>query len=161
MNRSTPGLPVHHQLPEFTETHVHRVSEIFINLGWSNGFSEMTLKTQATKEKINWTPPKPKTFVLQRTQSRKWKDYQKNGRKHLQIIHLMSNLWTGKIPWRREWQPTPIFLPGKSHGQRSLTGFSSWGCKESDTTLATNPEYIKNSKLNNKKSNFKMAKGFD
>ena len=32
-----------------------------------------------------------------------------------------------KIPWRRKWQPTPIFLPGKSHGQRSLAGYSSWG----------------------------------
>ena len=31
-----------------------------------------------------------------------------------------------EIPWRREWQPTPIFLPGKSHGQRSLVGYSPW-----------------------------------
>ena len=42
--------------------------------------------------------------------------------------------WLRKIPWRRAWQPTPVFLPGKSHGQRSLTGYSSWGCKELDTT---------------------------
>ena len=35
---------------------------------------------------------------------------------------------------RRQWQPTPVFLPGKSHGQRSLVGCSPWGCKESDTT---------------------------
>ena len=42
--------------------------------------------------------------------------------------------WVGKIPWRRKWQPTPIFLPGKSHGQRSLMGYSSWDHKESDTT---------------------------
>ena len=40
-----------------------------------------------------------------------------------------------KIPWRRSWQPTPIFLPGESHGQRSLAGYSTWGRKESDTTL--------------------------
>ena len=38
------------------------------------------------------------------------------------------------IPWRRKWQPTPLFLPGKSHGQRSLVGYSLSGCKESDTT---------------------------
>ena len=38
------------------------------------------------------------------------------------------------ILWRREWQPTPVFLPGESHGQRSLVGYSPWGCKESDTT---------------------------
>ena len=42
--------------------------------------------------------------------------------------------WVGKIPWRRKWQPTPVFLPGKSHGWRSLAGYSSWGHKESDTT---------------------------
>ena len=36
--------------------------------------------------------------------------------------------WVGKIPWRRKWQPTPIFLPGKSHGQRSLEGYSPQGC---------------------------------
>ena len=42
--------------------------------------------------------------------------------------------WDGKIPWRRAWQPAPVFLPGESHGQRSLVGYSPWGCKESDTT---------------------------
>ena len=35
--------------------------------------------------------------------------------------------WVGKIPWRRQWQPIPVFLPGKLHGQRSLAGYSSWG----------------------------------
>ena len=42
--------------------------------------------------------------------------------------------WVRKTPWRRESQPTPGFLPGKSHGQRSLTGCSPWGHKELDTT---------------------------
>ena len=42
-----------------------------------------------------------------------------------------------KIPWRRVWQPTPVFLPGKSHGQRSLESYSQWGRKELDTTEAT------------------------
>ena len=37
---------------------------------------------------------------------------------------------SGRFPWRRKWQPTPVFLPGESHGQRSLTGYSPWGCKE-------------------------------
>ena len=40
--------------------------------------------------------------------------------------------WVGKIPWRRAWQPTPVLLPGESHRQRSLAGYSPWGCKESD-----------------------------
>ena len=43
----------------------------------------------------------------------------------------------GKIPWRRARQPTPVFLPGESHGQRSLAGCSPWGHKELDTTEAT------------------------
>src|SRR5574341_1438754 len=38
------------------------------------------------------------------------------------------------IPWRRQWHPTPVLLPGKSHGRRSLVGCSPWGCEESDTT---------------------------
>ena len=38
------------------------------------------------------------------------------------------------MPWRREWQPTLVFLPGESHGERSLTGYSTWGHKELDTT---------------------------
>ena len=42
--------------------------------------------------------------------------------------------WVGKIPWRRKWQPTPVFLPGKFHGQRSLAGYSPWDHRESDTT---------------------------
>ena len=42
--------------------------------------------------------------------------------------------WFGKIPWRRKWQPTPVFLPAESHGQGSLVGYSPWGRKESDMT---------------------------
>ena len=45
--------------------------------------------------------------------------------------------WVRKIPWRRKWQPTPVFLPGKSHGQRSLEGFSPWGRKRIGYNLAT------------------------
>ena len=41
----------------------------------------------------------------------------------------------GKIPWRRAWQPTPVFLSGESHGQRSLMGYSPWG--QTDKTEAT------------------------
>ena len=42
--------------------------------------------------------------------------------------------WVRKIPWRREWQPTPVFLPGEFHEQRSLAGYSPWGHKELDTS---------------------------
>ena len=42
--------------------------------------------------------------------------------------------WVGKIPWSRKWQPTPVFLPEKFHGQRSLAGYTPQGHKESDMT---------------------------
>ena len=42
--------------------------------------------------------------------------------------------WARKITWRRAWQFTPVFLPGESHGQRNLAGYSPWGHRESDTT---------------------------
>ena len=58
-----------------------------------------------------------------------------------QTVKTLHAMWETRFqslvwedPWWRAWQPTPIFLPGESHGQRSLTGYSPWGCKESDTT---------------------------
>ena len=45
--------------------------------------------------------------------------------------------WVGKTPWRRAWQPTPVFLPGESHGQRSLAGSSLYGHIELDTAEET------------------------
>ena len=42
--------------------------------------------------------------------------------------------WVGKIPWSRNWQPAPVFLPGKCHGLRRLAGYSPWGRKELDMT---------------------------
>ena len=42
--------------------------------------------------------------------------------------------WVGKIPWRKEWQLTPVFLPGEFHGQRSLVDYGPRGCKESNMT---------------------------
>ena len=47
--------------------------------------------------------------------------------------------WIRKIPWRRKWEPAPVFLPGKSHGQRSLMGYSPWGHEESDVTKPPPP----------------------
>ena len=48
----------------------------------------------------------------------------------MQKMQVQSRV--GKIPWKRRWQPTPVFLPGELHGPRSLAGFSPWGCKGSD-----------------------------
>ena len=63
----------------------------------------------------------------------------KRSSEHRSYIYLHSGRnwfdpWVGKIPWRREWQPTPVFLPREFHGERSLTGYSPSVCKESDTT---------------------------
>ena len=60
----------------------------------------------------------------------------------------MSDPWARKIPWRRKWQPTPVFLPGKSHGQRRLAGYGPWVCKALDTT-----EQLKNEKNKNIQEN--------
>ena len=53
------------------------------------------------------------------------------------VKRCMFYPWVRKIPWRRQWQPTPVFLPGESCGQRSLVGYSPWSLKESGTTEAT------------------------
>ena len=54
--------------------------------------------------------------------------------------------WVGKIPRRRKWQPTPALLPGKSHGQRSLIGYSPWGHKESGTTERLHFHFVHSNK---------------
>ena len=56
------------------------------------------------------------------------------GRVCLQCKRWGLDTWVGKIPWRREWQSTPIFLPEESHGQGSLVGYSPWCRKELDMT---------------------------
>ena len=52
----------------------------------------------------------------------------------LQCRRPSSDPWVEEIPWRREWQPIPAFLPGESHGQWSLEVYSPWGRKELDMT---------------------------
>ena len=49
----------------------------------------------------------------------------------------MFNFWVRKILWSRKWQPTPVFLPGESHGQRSLAGYNPWDCKKLDMSEHT------------------------
>ncbi|CAM9784256.1 unnamed protein product [Rangifer tarandus platyrhynchus] len=54
----------------------------------------------------------------------------------------LGSSWVRKIPWRRKWQPTTVFLPGKSHGQRKLTGYSPWGHKRVGHDLGTKQQYV-------------------
>ena len=58
-------------------------------------------------------------------------------RTYLQCRRLKFHPWVSKIPWRRKWQPTSLFLPGKSQGQRSLVGYSPWGRKRVAQDLVT------------------------
>ena len=52
----------------------------------------------------------------------------------LSIIHSLERcLYVRKIPWREEWLPSPVFLPGEFYGQRSLAGYSPWGCRVRST----------------------------
>ena len=53
------------------------------------------------------------------------------------------NRWVKKIPWRRKWQSTPVFLPGKSHGQRNVVGYCPWGCKRVGHDLPTKQQQAK------------------
>jgi len=57
----------------------------------------------------------------------------------LQCRRLGFDPWVGRIPWRRKWQPIPVFLPGKFHGQRSLAGYRPWGQKRVGHKLVTKP----------------------
>ena len=61
-----------------------------------------------------------------------------SGVKNLPAMKETQEIWVQSLgqedPWKRKWQPTPVFLPGKSHGQRSLEGYSPWGHKELDMT---------------------------
>ena len=58
-----------------------------------------------------------------------------------------SDPWNRKILWKRKWQPTPVFLPGRSHEQRSLVGYSLWDHKELDMTerLSTHTHILRSS----------------
>ena len=209
MNRGTPGLPVHHQLPKFTQTHVHQVSDaiqpshplsspsslapnpsqhqslfpisqLFTWGGqkyWSFSFSISPSKeipglisfrmdwldllaVQGTlKSLLQHHSSKASIlrcsafFTVQLSHPLQEKSY--IWKRHIPIsIVLWSSVvaqkvkrlptmrrprfdpCVGNIPWRRKWQPTPVFLPGKSHGQRSLVGYSPQGRQDWATSLS-------------------------
>ena len=94
-----------------------------------------------------WSPriSAPLSWLLPRTQKElriysldEWK--KKKSQDECQIDIFSPHKINSWLNWRRERQPTPVFLPGKSHGQKSLASCSPWGCKESDTT-----EWLNNS----------------
>ena len=74
-------------------------------------------------------------FTIQHMQTTFWASLVAQAVEKLPAVQeTWFDSWVGKIPWRRKWQPTPVFLPGKSHGQRNLVDSQSMGSQESDTT---------------------------
>ena len=87
-----------------------------VNQYWSRCFPKVPTTYRNTEN--NKIPVSPQTYILRETRYKRWN----------------STLRSLMRIWRRKWQPTPVLLPGESHGGRSLIGYSPWGCKELDTT---------------------------
>ena len=113
------------------------------SLGWEDPLEkEMATHSSILAWKIPWTekPGRLQSMGLQESDTTEqlyfpfelplWLRWYKIC---LQCRRLGFDFWVGKIPWRREWQPTPVFLPGEIHGQKSLMGYSPGGHKGLDT----------------------------
>ena len=193
MNCSTPGLPVHHQLPDFTQTHVHLPklmsiesvipsshlilccplfllppippSESTLSMRWPKYWS-FSFSISLSKEhpglisfRMDWLDLLAVHGTLKsllQHHSSKASILQCSAFFTVQLSHphmntgktialtrqtfvgkvmsMLFNMLSRLVIWRRRWHPTPVLLPGKPHGRRSLVGCSPWGCEESDTT---------------------------
>ena len=137
MNRSMPGLPVHHQLPEFTQTHVHRVSDA-IQPPQLRDFFPSCQCTVFKGHQVNktWFPLQVLSSHLSITSNiylQQLIHYFQPSQVALVVKNLpnaedLRNVGSisgqGRSPGGEHWQPTPVFLPGESHGQRCLVGYS-------------------------------------
>ena len=181
MNRSTPGLPVHLQLLESTQTHVHWVGDavqpshpllspsppsfnLFQHQGlfkwvsvcirwpkyWSFSFSISPCKEHSglISFRIGWLDLLAIQGTLRSLHHHSSKSINsskapggatgKESACHCRRCKRRRfDPWVEKIAWSRKWQTSPVFLPGESHGQRGLEGYSPWGHKESDITEHT------------------------
>ena len=111
-------------LPTMQETQVQ-------SLGWADLLEkEMATHSSILASKILWTekPGRLQSIGSQRV------GHDRATSLSLSSAFSKTSLNIRKFPWRRKWHPTPVFLPGKSHGGRSPVGYSPWGHKESNTT---------------------------
>ena len=123
---------LHKQCPlvlccEFYDSPIDRNSKVRLSacLGW------LSQNVDRTKTRTQIFCFKFSIFILPYTGLPRWFSGKQSA---CQCRRHRFNSWIRKIPWRRKGQPTPVFLPGKSPGQRSLADYSPWGHKESDTT---------------------------
>ena len=91
--------------------------------------------------------PPPEILVYWEEDWRSWEGFPgglSGNKSTCQCKRRGFNPWVGKIPWQRKWQPTPVFLPGEFHGQRSPVGSmgSPWGHKESDNWMTAHTERL-------------------
>ena len=115
MDCSTSGFPVHHQLLELTQTHVPTCHT-----------GESPCSNEDPAQPIN------KSIVAIKKKRENRLPWWLSGKESACRCRRRGfDPEVTKIPWRRKWQPTPVLLPGKSHGQRSLAGYNLWGLKES------------------------------
>ena len=111
--------------------------------------SEVTQSCPNLHDPMDCSPPGSSVHGILQARTLEWGAIAFSNNEFLHVlIYLLPNLPWGEgskkyflpgrsIEWRRQWQPTPVLLPGKSHGQRSLVGCRPWGRTESDTTETT------------------------
>ena len=151
MNRSTPGLPVHHQLPEFTQIHIHWVSDA---IQPSHPLSSPSPVKFVSLYILIWVLGLDGKDTFQCSLWSKTKRHLGVGNHHMGLHWWLSdkestcqcrrhrfNPWVRKIPWRRKWQPTQAVLPGKSHGQGSLVISSPGSHRRVGHGLATKQQW--------------------
>ena len=112
----------------------HRIRPFMI---WPHQLSSPTSPLSRFLETYSWPWQTNYMCVLTFMCIYLWASLVAQAVKNLQCKRQKFNLWVEKISCRRKWQPTPVFLPGKPHEQRSLAipplGYNLWGCKELDT----------------------------
>ena len=154
MNGSTPGLPVHHQLPEFTQTHVHWVSDAIqpshplsspsppaFSLSQHQGLFKWVSSSHQVAKVLELS----KEVLVPHSSTLAWKIPWMEEPEKLQSMGSLRfrHDWATSLSlftfthWRRKWQPTPVFLPGESQGRGIRVGCRLRGLTESDTTEVT------------------------